>query len=230
MPTSERPSKLESLGRRRQRVGALRAFVLTLFCVRIGSSSGRRTASSTEGDDWSGLQEVISHAASKKAVTGSCHRFVGGQPGDGSRHGVPKWQGSDQDKPLMQQRCRQPSVRKCHYGHRPREEASCWRRRALGWTRRRRSRRPPETQYPLGPSVRRRRAVSQPLVGQIWWPGDADREGRTSWMDALCPLPKSRHGWYGGRRSPPQWKQVYQPPYGAPVTSPPELGLEAPSR
>jgi hypothetical protein len=68
-----------------------------------------------------------------------------------------------------------------------------------------------------------------------WWlryggPGDADHEGRTSRMDALCPLPKSRHGRSGGRPYPPQWEQVNRPPYGGPVTSPPELDLEAPSR
>lgn len=68
-----------------------------------------------------------------------------------------------------------------------------------------------------------------------WWPryggpGDADREGRTSWMDDFCPLPKSRHGWSGGRPYSPQWEQVYRPPYGDPVTSPPRFGLEAPPR
>jgi len=74
-------SYLESRGKRRQKVAALRAFVLTLPCLRSSSSSGWRKGSRTQGDDRSGLQEVISHAASKQAVAGPRHCFVGDSRG-----------------------------------------------------------------------------------------------------------------------------------------------------
>jgi hypothetical protein len=91
---------------------------------------------------------------------------------------------------------------------------------------------PPPASGPMPPWGPPYSAAERPR--NPWWsryggPRNADREGRTSWMDALCPLPKSRHDWSGGRPYLPQWEEVTRPPYGVPVTSPPQFGLEAPA-
>jgi hypothetical protein len=175
---------LESRGRQRQGLASLLAFVLALPCVRIGSSSGRQTASSTEGNDRSGLQEVISHAASEKVVIGPRHRFVG--DGRGMAHAEESRSGRCR---VERSRGRRSAVTSDLPGADgdadkgpPDGGAGHLAGPAAGAAA---ARQWPDA--PLGPSVQRRRAAPQPLVVQIWWAEEC-RSRRTHELDGR-PLP-----------------------------------------